>query len=63
METHSSVLDGKVPRTEEPGGLQSMGLQSWTRLSRHKVPTQSGEGLLTPDIWHLHDNPRHRPRG
>ena len=25
--THSSILDGKIPRTEEPGGLQSMGLQ------------------------------------
>ena len=27
METHSSILALKVPRTEEPGGLQSMGLQ------------------------------------
>ena len=27
METHSSVLDGKVPRTEEPGRLQSIGSQ------------------------------------
>ena len=25
METHSSILALKVPRTEEPGGLQSMG--------------------------------------
>ena len=25
MATHSSVLDGKIPRTEEPGELQSMG--------------------------------------
>ena len=24
-----------IPWTEEPGGLQSMGLQSWTRLSMH----------------------------
>ena len=30
MTTHSSVLDGRVSWTEEPGGLQSMGLQkSW----------------------------------
>ena len=28
MATHSSVLDGKIPWTVEPGGLQSMGLQS-----------------------------------
>ena len=27
MATHSSVLAWKIPRTEEPGGLQSMGLQ------------------------------------
>ena len=30
---HSSVLAWKVPCTEEPGGLQSMGSQSQTRLS------------------------------
>ena len=24
---HSSILDWKIPWTEEPGGLQSMGLQ------------------------------------
>ena len=27
MATHSSVLTWEVPWTEEPGGLQSMGLQ------------------------------------
>ena len=26
-------LPGECPWTEEPGGLQSMGSQSWTRLS------------------------------
>ena len=25
--THSSILAQKIPRTEEPSGLQSMGLQ------------------------------------
>ena len=25
MATHSSILAWKIPRTEEPGGLQSMG--------------------------------------
>ena len=29
----SSVLAWKIPRTEESGGLQSMGLQSRTQLS------------------------------
>ena len=31
--THSSILAWEVPWTEEPGRLQSMGLQSQTRLS------------------------------
>ena len=33
MATHSSTLAWKIPWTEEPGGLQSMGLQSQTQLS------------------------------
>ena len=34
MATHSSILAWRIPWTEEPGGLQSMGSQnSWTRLS------------------------------
>ena len=27
MATHSSILAWRIPRTAEPGGLQSMGLQ------------------------------------
>ena len=30
--THSSILAWIIPWTEEPDGLQSMGLQSWVRL-------------------------------
>ena len=33
MATHSSILARRIPWTEEPGGLQSMGSQSWTLLS------------------------------
>ena len=33
--THSSVLAWKIPWTEEPGGLPSMGSQSWTWLTMH----------------------------
>ena len=33
MATHSSTLAWKIPWTEEPGWLQSMGLLSRTRLS------------------------------
>jgi len=31
--THSSILAWRIPWTEEPDGLQSMGLQSQTQLS------------------------------
>ena len=33
MATHSSILAWKIPWTEEPCRLQSMGSQNWTRLS------------------------------
>ena len=33
MATHSSTLAWRIPWTEEPGGLQSMESQSWTRLT------------------------------
>ena len=33
MATHSSFLAWKIPWTEEPGGLQSMGLRSPAGLS------------------------------
>ena len=33
MATHSSILAWRIPWTEEPGGLQSTGSQSRTRLS------------------------------
>ena len=33
MATHSSTLAWEIPWTEEPSRLQSMGLQSQTRLN------------------------------
>ena len=33
MATHSSILAWRIPWSEEPSELQSIGLQSWTRLS------------------------------
>ena len=34
MATHSSILAWRIPWTEKPSGLQSMGSQkSWTQLS------------------------------
>ena len=39
MATHPSILDWRIPRTEEPGGLQSTGLQRarlhWKDLAQH----------------------------
>ena len=36
MATHSSILAGKIPWTEEPGRLQSTESQkSWTQLSMY----------------------------
>ena len=36
MATHSNILAWKIPRTEEPGGLQSMGSQK----GRHDLATK-----------------------
>ena len=38
MATHSSVLAWRIPGTAEPGGLPSMGLQSWTRQQQQQTP-------------------------
>ena len=39
MATQSSILDWEIPWTEEPGLLQSLGSQSWTRLSDFTLPS------------------------
>ena len=47
MATHPSILAWRLLRTEEPGGLQSMGSQSQTqlkRLSTHARPTSGSNG-------------------
>ena len=33
MPTYSSILAWRIPWTKEPGGLQSMGFQSWSLLN------------------------------
>ena len=33
MATHSSILGWRIPWTQEPGRLLSMGRKSWTQLS------------------------------
>ena len=39
MATHSSILAWRIPWMEEPSQLQSIGLQSWTRLMRLSMNT------------------------
>ena len=48
MATHSRILAWRVPRTEEPGGLQSIGLQSQARLKQ--LSTHSRSALKNPDF-------------
>ena len=41
MATHSSILAWRIPRTEEPGGLQSMGSQR----VRHDLVTKQQQHI------------------
>ena len=51
MATHSSILAWRIPRTEEPGRLQSMGLQR----VRHELATEHAcmpsSGMVVVVIW------------
>ena len=52
MATHSSIFAWEVPWTEEPGGLQSMGLQSRTQLNNWACTWEllNGQGEATSPI-------------
>ena len=58
MATHSSILAWRIPWTEEPGGLQPIGLQSQIRLKRLSMQTCTCDDLqFTSDIpFGLHNN-------
>ena len=45
MTTHSSVLAWEIPRTEEPGGLQSMGSQGLDTTERLNNDDDSSGGV------------------
>ena len=45
MATHSSLLSWRIPWTEEPGGLQSTGSQSRTRLKQLSSSSSSKSKL------------------
>jgi len=53
MATHSSILAWKILWTEEPGGLQSMGLQSQTQLSMHASEKRSTHKRKTNNAGRL----------
>ena len=46
MATHSSILAWRIPWTEEPGGPQSMGSQSWTQLTDFHTFRKTNKDLL-----------------
>ena len=46
MATHSSILAWRIPGTEEPGGLQSLGLQ---RVGHELVTKQQRSSYLLFD--------------
>ena len=47
MATHSSILTWRIPWTEEPGRLQSMGSQSEGPRHLHRIPR------LSEAPWHV----------
>ena len=47
MAPDSSTLAWKIPWTEEPGRLQSVGLGTTERLHFHFSPSCTGEGMAT----------------
>ena len=58
METHSSIFAWSTPWTEEPGRLQSIGTQSWTRqkwLSMHVCTPKSNTWFLEAVHYLLND--------
>ena len=63
MATHSSTLAWKVPWTEEPGGLQSMGSQESDMTERfpfHFSLSGIGEGNGNPLQYSCLENPKDR---
>ena len=48
MATHSSILAWRILWTEESGGLQSTGSQSWTR-QKQLIPVQHIHTYIYPN--------------
>ena len=54
MATHSSILAWRIPWTEEPGGLQSIGSQSRIRLNTYTHPHTHTEAIKELPKLHVH---------
>ena len=68
MATRSSALAWRIPGTEEPGGLLSMELQSWTWLKwlsiqRTKLPKDGDYHQMCLASWNLQSHPAHLWKG
>ena len=60
-ETHSSIFAWETPWREKPGGLQSIGSQSYDQSRQHikkqrhyfanKGPSSQGYGVSSSHIW------------
>ena len=55
MATHSGILAWEIPPTEEPGGLQPMGSQSRTRLTKETTTKNSRSLVITSGPFHVTD--------
>ena len=52
MATHSSVLPWRIPRTEESGGLLSMGLHRVGHDSSDLAAAAATDNILVSDMQH-----------
>ena len=60
MATHCNILAWRIPWTDEPGGLLSVGSHSETRLKRRSMHACIGEGDGNPFQCSCLENPRDR---
>ena len=60
MATHSSILAWRIPWTEEPGGLLSMGSHSQIRQKQLSMHACIGEGNGNPLQYSCLENPKDR---
>ena len=47
MATHSSILAWRIPQTEEPGGLQSMGFKESDTIDRLSLSLPVSKGATS----------------